>query len=51
VLPYYEFQHPRRLTDAEWKTLLDSRERPPLPEWIQPLAGRGGITIPPKKEE
>lgn len=51
VLPYYEFSHPRRLNDAEWKTLLDSRERPALPAWIEPITGRGGITAPPAEKK
>jgi hypothetical protein len=37
VLPYYEFAHPQRLTDAGWKSLLDSPQRPQMPEWIQPV--------------
>jgi hypothetical protein len=51
VLPYYEFLHPRRLTDGEWKTLLGSKARPDLPAWIKPLAGRDGITVPKLKED
>lgn len=39
VLPYYEFAHPQRLTDAEWKTLLDGKDKPAQPGWIQPLLG------------
>jgi hypothetical protein len=33
VVPYYEFAHGDRLTDAQWKSLLDSPERPKTPEW------------------
>jgi hypothetical protein len=35
VLPYHEFAHPQRLTDAAWKALLDSPRRPPPPSWLQ----------------
>ena len=27
----------RRLTDSEWKDLLDSPNAPAQPDWIQPL--------------
>jgi hypothetical protein len=37
VLPYQEFTHPKRLTDAAWKTLLDSPRRPKLPAWVMPI--------------
>jgi hypothetical protein len=37
VLPYYEFTHPRRLTGATWKSLLDSPKRPKSPDWIRPI--------------
>ena len=37
VLPYQEFSHPQRLTDAAWKTLLDSPRRPETPAWIKPV--------------
>ncbi|MCH2375923.1 MAG: DUF3160 domain-containing protein [Planctomycetes bacterium] len=37
VLPYYESSHASRLTDAEWKELLDGPSRPQLPEWTHPL--------------
>jgi hypothetical protein len=50
VLPYYEFTHPRRLTDAEWKALLDSKERPAIPSWVKPIVGRAGITVPELKD-
>ena len=44
VMPYFEFAHGARLTDAEWKTMLDSPTRPPLPGWassIYSTRGRG----------
>ena len=46
VMPYYEFPHQQRLTDAEWKALLDSKQRPPIPAWIKPVVAAGGIGIP-----
>ncbi len=44
VLPYYEFGCDGRLTDAEWKRLLDSDQRPAVPEWVRPIVCEGGIT-------
>ncbi len=37
VLSHYEFEtpFPQRLSDNEWKTVLDSGTRPPSPEWTQ----------------
>ena len=35
VMPYYEFANNTRLTDAEWKVILDSEQRPDVPEWIK----------------
>ncbi|MHC4505664.1 MAG: DUF3160 domain-containing protein, partial [Planctomycetota bacterium] len=46
VMPYYEFRHPKRLTDAEWKTLLDSPKRPEVPRWLAPVVGSEGIGKP-----
>lgn len=40
VTPYYEYQSKDRLTDAEWMTLLDSPQAPPMPDWIQPFVAR-----------
>jgi hypothetical protein len=40
VLPYHEFAHPRRLTDAEWKALLDSKDRPAQPDWLGTIQAR-----------
>jgi hypothetical protein len=47
ILPYYEFAHDTRLTDAEWKTLLDSPQRPKTPDWIDPILAPGA-PVPPK---
>jgi hypothetical protein len=38
VFPYHEFACRARLTDAEWKSLLDSPERPETPEWCRPIS-------------
>jgi hypothetical protein len=35
VMSYYEYHSKERLTDEEWKQLLDSPQAPPQPEWIQ----------------
>lgn len=43
VLPYYEFAHGERLTDGQWKALLDSDARPAIPEWVRAVATPGGI--------
>jgi hypothetical protein len=48
VLPYHEFPHPQRLTDAAWKTLLNSPQCPEPPAWIQPLIGEDGTGDPEK---
>ena len=37
VMPYYEFKSARRLTDEQWKALLDSPQRPQLPDWVKPI--------------
>jgi hypothetical protein len=49
VMPYYEFAHPQRLTDAEWKALLDAKDRPAQPEWLKPIQAREPVK-PPKQE-
>jgi hypothetical protein len=43
VMPYYEFEHGERLTDADWKSLLDSDNRPETPSWTGPIIGTEGI--------
>ena len=50
VLPYYEFRHAHNLTDAEWQSQLNSKDRPPLPSWIQPIAAGGPLSRPTFKE-
>lgn len=35
VMPYYEFNSPDRLTDAEWKQRLDSSSAPAQPDWLK----------------
>jgi hypothetical protein len=46
VVPYYEFRHDTRLTDGQWKALLDSDQRPEIPAWISPIVASDGITFP-----
>jgi hypothetical protein len=36
-MPYYEFTSDRRLTDADWKIMLDSRQRPKVIDWLEPV--------------
>jgi hypothetical protein len=52
VMPYYEFVHDARLTDVEWKSLLDSDKRPKSPDWITPIIASGGPpTVKPEVNE
>ncbi|MBN2491071.1 MAG: DUF3160 domain-containing protein [Planctomycetes bacterium] len=44
VLPYCEFASETRLTDAEWKSLLDSDRRPPPPAWLAPVLSPRGLS-------
>jgi hypothetical protein len=37
VLPYYEFVASERLTDDEWKTMLDGASPPSVPVWLAPI--------------
>lgn len=46
IMPYYEFAHGARLTDAEWKGLLDSPKRPKSPVWLTPVISPGGLSAP-----
>ena len=50
VLPYYEFPHAGNMTDAAWKSLLDSRDRPPPPSWIRLIVGEGQVSPPNSKQ-
>jgi hypothetical protein len=43
VMPYFEFAHDARLTDAEWKTMLDCDKRPRTPDWIRPIVAPGDV--------
>ena len=36
VMPYYEYVSNKRLTDFDWKEVLDSEQRPSVSEWIKP---------------
>jgi hypothetical protein len=46
VLPYYESRHSQRLTDSQWKDLLDSKDRPPPPSWLKPIVAGGELSRP-----
>jgi hypothetical protein len=37
VFSYYEFSQPagKRLTDQEWRTMLQAQKEPPRPEWTE----------------
>lgn len=48
VMPYYEFAHSHRLTDAEWKEMLDSDKRPGVPDWLTSIVCREGVVRPTK---
>ncbi len=37
LMPYYEFRHSDRLTDEEWRKLLDKKKMPEQPDWIKPI--------------
>lgn len=41
-VPYYEFLHDGRLTDTEWKSMLDGDARPDLPSWYKPITEATG---------
>jgi hypothetical protein len=43
VLPYYEFVNQERLTDFEWKRMLDSDNRPDVPKWLRPIICEKGL--------
>jgi hypothetical protein len=35
IMPYYEFTSDERLTDSDWKTMLDSQQRPKIADWLK----------------
>ena len=37
VMPYLEMRSDRHLSDAEWKAVLDGKDCPNTPEWLQPV--------------
>ncbi len=41
IMPYFEFTSESSLTDVEWKKLLDSPQKPDVPEWIKPVMADG----------
>lgn len=50
VMPYYEFTHKDRLDDADWMKLLDSKQRPAIPEWLEPIVADKKLTSPKLKD-
>jgi len=40
VMSYFEYHSRERLTDAEWKQLLDSPQAPAQPDWLQPYLAK-----------
>jgi Protein of unknown function (DUF3160) len=44
IMPYYEFVSPTRLTDESWMTMLDSDDRPPIPNWMSPIVKGGHLS-------
>lgn len=51
VMPYYEFAHETRLTDTEWKQLLDSPQRPDVPDWLKEIISDKSFSKPSFKKE
>ncbi len=49
VFSHYEFEVPgvSRLSDPDWKTMLQSNQKPPSPEWTHSYLVPGAIPIPP----
>ncbi len=45
VMPYYEFTHTTRLNDADWKTMLDSRQRPAIPAWFNTVIDGDDLSV------
>jgi len=46
VLPYYEFISKTRLTDGEWKKILDSKDRPHILDWQKEIINGGNLEKP-----
>lgn len=46
IMPYYEFPSRTRLTDDEWHKMLDSQQRPDIPEWVRPIVSGGELVAP-----
>jgi len=51
VFSYYEFTNDidKRMTDQEWRELVDKRQQPPRPEWVK--AFLSGKEPPPATEQ
>jgi hypothetical protein len=46
VMPYFEFTHPQRLSDDQWRALLDSAQCPKPPGWLRQLYGAAALGKP-----
>lgn len=40
ILPYHEFINNKRLTDEEWRHLLSTDKRPPMPKWMKSILSK-----------
>lgn len=49
ILPYYEFLSPKRLTNVEWKQILDSSDSPAQPEWVTSFEGESDAPAQPER--
>jgi hypothetical protein len=49
VLSQYEFEEPadKRLTDAEWQTMIRNGQTPPAPSWVNSYLVPGSYVVPP----
>ena len=44
IMPYYEFFSKSRLTDKQWKSMIDSNiQRPAIPKWLTPIVQSGKL--------
>ena len=41
VMPYHEFRSDKRLTDDDWRAMLDSGKTPAQPDWLSALTAAG----------
>jgi hypothetical protein len=47
ILPYHEFLSRQRLTDSQWKNMLDDKDqRPDIPPWLKPIVRNRALSVP-----